>query len=167
MRLEIEEITPERAAEILRTQNTRNRPINKERVSSYVKELRSGEWTLTPQGIAFDKDGILVDGQHRLKAITIFAQPVEMSVAYDLTPQAAAKMDQGLPRTASHVLAAQGGQYSTRIAAAARSILVAQGLRSALLPTSIEGTEEPEVEAEEPAEVINPEVKPSRKRAQG
>jgi len=34
----------------------------------FAEAMRRGEWMVTHQGIAFDTQGVLVDGQHRLAA---------------------------------------------------------------------------------------------------
>src|SRR5438046_2404287 len=49
--------------------NTANRPLSRSTVRGFADAMRSGEWLVTHQGVAFDTDGVLVDGQHRLAAI--------------------------------------------------------------------------------------------------
>ena len=72
-------ITPERASEWLAA-NTTNRPVSKAVVRSFAQAMRRGEWMVTHQGIAFDTQGVLVDGQHRLAAIIEADRPVELTV---------------------------------------------------------------------------------------
>ena len=43
--------------------------------------IKNGEFTLTHQGIAFDEDGNLIDGQHRLHAIIKAGIAVKMEVS--------------------------------------------------------------------------------------
>lgn len=62
--------------------NTGNRPLNRSTVERYKKDLRQGAWAKTHQGIGFDKQGSLADGQHRLVAIIETGIPVEMVVAW-------------------------------------------------------------------------------------
>ena len=58
-------ITPEIAAEYL-VKNTRNyRKLSRSKVLVLTRELLAGEWLPSTQGIGFDTDGCMVDGQHR------------------------------------------------------------------------------------------------------
>lgn len=81
---EIVNITPEMAREMLALNIENNRRINKERVAMYANAMRDGEWTLTHQGIAFNEDGKLVDGQHRLQAVVNSGATVKMMVTRDV-----------------------------------------------------------------------------------
>lgn len=67
MTTEILTITPEAATQILQ-RNTKNRKLNKRRISLYANAMRRGEWRLTHQGIAISKNKEIQDGQHRLHA---------------------------------------------------------------------------------------------------
>ena len=62
-------VTPELAKKWLTMANNFNRPIKQAVVDMYVRQIKSGLWRRTHQGIAFDANGILIDGQHRLMAI--------------------------------------------------------------------------------------------------
>lgn len=63
----IEFITPAVACEYLR-HNKSNRPLNKQHVDFLARQMREGKWQLNGEGIMFDKDGCLANGQHRLTA---------------------------------------------------------------------------------------------------
>lgn len=58
----------------------RNRSINKSLVNSYASDMARGRWGLSHQGIAFDEDNRLIDGQHRLWAVVKAGIPVIMTV---------------------------------------------------------------------------------------
>lgn len=60
-----------------------NRKIDPEAVSKYVRMIQSGLWKRTHQGIAFTKEGILLDGQHRLLAVIKTGMTVPMVVFID------------------------------------------------------------------------------------
>ena len=62
-------VTPELAQKWLLETNNFNRPINQAAVDMYVRQIKSGLWRRTHQGVAFDTNGTLIDGQHRLMAI--------------------------------------------------------------------------------------------------
>lgn len=65
-------ITPDDAKDILvRSADIRNRGINRHRVEEYAAMMRSGRWQTNTSGslLYFNKDGMLVDGQHRMFAL--------------------------------------------------------------------------------------------------
>lgn len=86
-------ITPAQATEWLKTKNTRNRKLSLSRARIYADDMQSGNWHLTHQGIAFYKDGVIADGQTRLKAIELFNQPVEMMVTFGIDESASIGID--------------------------------------------------------------------------
>lgn len=74
MKTTIVNVTPAMAREWIKY-NTDNRPLR----SGHVEALRGafvrGEYKPTHQGIAFDNNGTLLDGQHRLHAIALIDDP--------------------------------------------------------------------------------------------
>lgn len=86
-------ITPAQAKEWLDSANTRNRSLSVARARIYASDMKAGHWYETHQGIAFYEDGVLADGQTRLKAITIAGCPVEMNVSFGLPLESALGID--------------------------------------------------------------------------
>jgi hypothetical protein len=117
----VQTITPARAAEWLRA-NTTNRPVSRPVVRSFAEAMRRGEWLITHQGIAFDVNGVLVDGQHRLAAVIEADQPVEMTVFTDVSEGGFDVLDTGKRRTAADVLAIEGEKNSILLAAMVRIV---------------------------------------------
>ncbi len=72
-------VTPELAADWLH-HNRKNRRLKDAMVEGYTIDMRNGAWMTTHQGIAFDADENLIDGQHRLQAIVRAKSPVLMLV---------------------------------------------------------------------------------------
>ena len=62
-------VSPELAKQWLLDTNNFNRPINHAAIDMYVRQIKSGLWRRTHQGVAFNTYGMLLDGQHRLMAI--------------------------------------------------------------------------------------------------
>lgn len=125
---ELRLITPEEATEML-THNRNNRPINSERVRGYVREIRKGNWEITHQGVGFDENGRLIDGQHRLRAIEVSGIPVPLMVTRGLPPRAGAIVDIGQKRTTSQSLKMLYGDNAPN---AAISGIVIAGVRKVL-----------------------------------
>ena len=94
------EITPEIATEMLAKNKRNYRKLSKTKVEVLARELRANEWLSTTQGVGFDTDDKLIDGQHRLSAIVATNITVpSMLVCYGLTPKAKYKIDVGNKRT--------------------------------------------------------------------
>lgn len=97
MNSEIMVITPEMASEWLKN-NPNNRPINMRDVTAMINTIKAGRFVLTHQGIAFDEDGRLIDGQHRLTAIALAGIPVTMMVSTNVPRQNMTAVDAGRGR---------------------------------------------------------------------
>lgn len=98
MTIEIQTITPELAQQYLGTQ-TENRSLRITHVLFLRDEIIAGAWKLTHQPIAFDENGRLIDGQHRLHAVALSGRAVEMHVARGVRREFFAKIDQSVSRT--------------------------------------------------------------------
>jgi len=57
-----------------------NRRVNYSAVAKYVRQINAGLWRCTHQGIAFTREGVLIDGQHRLLAVVKTGKTVQMIV---------------------------------------------------------------------------------------
>jgi hypothetical protein len=114
-----EEITPDRAAEYL-IRNAAGRNLSQTSVNNYARDMANGRWRLTHQGIAFDKDGGLRDGQHRLAAIVRAGVPIKMLVVKDIDGESFGVMDSGRNRTMADRFQIQGLKDSVQLAAVAR-----------------------------------------------
>jgi len=64
----IKTVTPEMAKKWLDSLNQINRKISHLIVDRYANEMVAGRWIITNEGIGFNGDGKLIDGQHRLAA---------------------------------------------------------------------------------------------------
>lgn len=118
-------ITPA-LAEVMLEHNSGNRSLRAKMVDKYRRALREGRWLLTHQGIAFDRDGVLRDGQHRLTAIAEEGRSAQMLVSFGLSPEAFCVMDTGAKRTAGDVLEINGRGGGRDLASAARCIILAK-----------------------------------------
>ncbi|MCL2624370.1 MAG: hypothetical protein FWD31_11970 [Planctomycetaceae bacterium] len=75
-------VTPQLAQQWLEC-NVFNRPFKQDVVDIYIRQIKSGLWRRTHQGVAFDTRGTLIDGQHRLMAIVNTGITVPMLVFTD------------------------------------------------------------------------------------
>lgn len=112
----IEEITPEYAQTILQA-NTKNRSLRIHRVRQYSQQMSKGQWLLVGDPIRLDKNGNLLDGQHRLHAVVMHGQPVKFLVVRNLPSESFVVIDSGLNRTPGDGLGAGVGASSHKAAA--------------------------------------------------
>jgi hypothetical protein len=104
MRVDIVNVTPQKAMEWLAF-NTSNRPLRRGAVEGLKEAFLRGEYISTHQGIAFSEDGELLDGQHRLTAISELRDGVfPMAVAIGVPKNAYMVTDIGLKRSPADAL---------------------------------------------------------------
>lgn len=96
-----------------------NRVMSDTAYERYAKAMANGEWRTTHQGIAFDKSGMLLDGQHRLMAIKVSGVSVEMLVIPECDAETFDVLDSGQRRQAAQLLKIP---HRVIVAAAARII---------------------------------------------
>lgn len=117
----VEEVDPS-LAKILLEANVRNRPISPPHVRSLARDMLNGTFRLTHQGIALDRDGRLVDGQHRLSAIIESNTTQRMTVTYNVDPESFHSVDINLqPRSIAQIVGLlRGTKYATAVTAASK-----------------------------------------------
>jgi hypothetical protein len=122
---DLRKITPAMAKKML-DQNVCNRQVRTKWVDQLCKIILDGCWHVTHQGVAFDTQNRLIDGQHRLMAIVKANKAVDMYVTYNLEPDAIYAIDQGKLRSVMDVAGPLGGGanlgISSRMVATARSM---------------------------------------------
>lgn len=112
------EITPEIADGLLKT-NAKNRPISMKTVEKYRALMADSKWQPdigTP--ICTSVSGHLLNGQHRLLAITALEMPIIMNVSFGVSENALMFFDDGRPRTTAQNAGLMGLAKPTRTAAA-------------------------------------------------
>ena len=122
----VETITPQVAEEYL-SHNIKNRKIRKEAVAMIARDIASGRFKTTHQGIAFFEDGTLADGQHRLKAIMKAGVPVDLMVTRGLKKEGMAAIDRGTARNV-HDIFAIGNYDGDGVSKAIRNVRVVSAI---------------------------------------
>ena len=107
-------ITPAVASKMLET-NSHNRTIQQRLVNQYARDMQTGNWREHHQGIGFDVNGVLVDGQHRLWAVIEAQTPVWMQVTRGIAPDAMAGIDVGKIRTTNDLFTLDGIPRPSRV----------------------------------------------------
>jgi hypothetical protein len=93
-------VTPDQALKWLEEDHVYNRKVRQTVVAKYARDMAAGNWRETHEAIAFDPDGKLIDGQHRLWAIVESKiDGLTLLVAKGVDRDAQAYIDSGLGRT--------------------------------------------------------------------
>lgn len=102
-RVEVVQMTPERAERLL-DQNTRNRAVKHNREKNYAGQMRNGDWRVDGNPIRVGRDGVLLDGQHRLYAIVESGTTQTVILVTGLEPESMAAIDTGVSRSLADLL---------------------------------------------------------------
>lgn len=121
----VETITPTWAKSVLEAQQRAgyiNRQLFGTVVENYADQMRSGQWMVNGQPLIFNGSRLL-DGQHRLAAVTRAEVPVRMLVVRGVDADAFTTLDTGRKRRACDVLTIDGHIHTAALAAAVNLIL--------------------------------------------
>ena len=118
-------VTPQIALDWL-CRNRGNRKVTLATLQKYAKNMLSGRWKRTGQGIVFDRNGKLLEGQHRLLACLFSGASFTTFVVTDASDEANifAYIDNGKIRSASDALYTSGSNGCSKMLAAATKIAV-------------------------------------------
>lgn len=111
--VDIELITPEIAKAFL-LKNTANRSLRPIAVSEYAAEMKTGGWVLGCDAIGFDRNGTLINGQHRLNALIKSGLSAEFIVARNLPDKSIDALDIGKRRMLHERLTIAGNKLNAR-----------------------------------------------------
>lgn len=122
--VKLEVITPEIAESILETSekyfNTldgfKQRPIRKATIDNYAKDMVEGRWRTNGETIKLDKEGRLMDGQHRLYAVIKSGVPIEFLMVRGIDNKDMDSIDIGLKRSLESTLQFQSECYENQAA---------------------------------------------------
>lgn len=104
--------------------NIENRHVRVSVVDRYARDMLSGHWRVTNQGIGVTKDGVLIDGQHRLLALRKCNYPqIKMLIVWGLDEEAKRCVDGNLKRSARDIFALSFNTCVSKITPAILNIL--------------------------------------------
>jgi len=94
-------ITPSIAREILTRVWDGQRKVRRQHVQELTRMIRNGQFELTHQGLLFDAEGWLHDGQHRLSACVMSGVSIRIQCSVTNNADVYKVLDQGARRTVS------------------------------------------------------------------
>lgn len=121
--VELATITPEIASKWLAMNLENNRPIQEKRIKDYANDMQRGQWRIDGNTIKFNRDGRLIDGQHRLCACVQSGATFETYVIRGLELDAIQTIDRGMSRSNGQMLHMRYGVPNANAVAAALAIL--------------------------------------------
>jgi len=125
IKAKVEKINPSTAKKWLEELNYEdNRNINEKKVDFLVRQILGKHWIINGATICFDKDGQLLDGQHRLSAISKSKTPCESIVVRGLSIAAYTTIDQGWKRSHAQILGAAGHKWAGTLVGACKFIWI-------------------------------------------
>ena len=113
-------VTPKKATawlNITKASGFKNRAINHVLLDKLCADLRAGKWIPNAETIKLDKEGVVIDGQHRLIACVKTGISFIASVAKNVDREAFSTIDCGCARNASQVLRMDNVKYYKHVAA--------------------------------------------------
>lgn len=127
--IEVVDLTPSMAQEWLK-KNRKNRNIRRNTVTAYARDMATGHWYMTGDPIQFNREGALVNGQHRLSALITADVTLPFVVVKGLDDEAQDSIDLGAKRTMADQLSIHQEKNSAVLAAIIRrAVLWEHGFR--------------------------------------
>lgn len=104
-------------AESLLAQNTHNRRLNANTVETYAHAMSRGEWQFDGAPIRISDEDVLLDGQHRLRAVILSDTVQEFSIWRGVPSTSQDTMDIGRKRTLADALVLRGNKNAVALSA--------------------------------------------------
>lgn len=123
----IEEVTPAIASEWL-LRNTGNRQVRQGHLDGMVRTMESGGWTFNGDSVCFDGRGVMIDGQHRMRAVVQSGVTIRTVVVRGLDPHAQDTIDIGAEREVGDQLQLLGIKSAQTRAAVAGLLVRWEGM---------------------------------------
>jgi len=114
-------VTPELAKLLLEYNVNNYRVFNKNVLEKYAKDMKNGLWQKNGEPIVFSKEGILNNGQHRLKSIIKSGVAVIIYLIFDADKSDI--YDSQYKRTITQILRSVGYSVTTAVPATARVMM--------------------------------------------
>lgn len=131
-----EKIGPDKAYAYLETM-TGNRNVRQRNIDYLAAQMKAGLWRRTHQGIAFDAEGHLIDGQHRMWAVIESGVTIETMVTRGVAAEDVAVVDGGLARDFNDVAHYSGWELDNNQATIAKILVLGPGLAHRKIPPEV------------------------------
>lgn len=123
MTVEFTTISAQQAKHILKHYNKKNRKLSPAIAKKYIADMSNNEWEQNGDTLRFDREGILLDGQHRLAGQVESDTEQAYIIIYGLKPEVFDSIDNGKSRTNTDVIAMKGYENASSLSSLVRSII--------------------------------------------
>lgn len=120
-------------AGVLLERNPDNRGIRQAKALQYEADMREGRWTFNGEPLIISKDGLINDGQHRLRAMVEANCTLPMLFVFGVERETRLTVDQGAVRTAGDFLGMEGVENAKAAASIAKLVIAIERERGARL----------------------------------
>jgi hypothetical protein len=118
-------LTPGLAGELLKL-NPDNRNVRKAKLEQFIHDMQRGSWTFNGEPIIISRDGLINDGQHRLRAMVEANTTLPMLFVFGVEREARLTVDQGSARSAGDFLGMEGVENANVAASIARLVMAVE-----------------------------------------
>lgn len=105
--VQIIDVTPEIASDLLQHANFGNRNPKPSVVKKYARLMANGDWRFSPETISVSKTGRLLNGQHRMMAVVMSGVTCRFLFATGFDDDVFSVLDRGATRTMADALGIQ------------------------------------------------------------
>jgi hypothetical protein len=141
VRAEFVLVTPDMAREFIDKNVGNNRKVRATCMQKYLTRMQHGKWCeCNGETLKFNRDGNLIDGQHRLLALIQYNKPLWFLLAYNCSLDAFATVDDGTNRKGADILSIDGAENCNILSAALSMVwrYVNAAMLSAINPSNEE-----------------------------
>lgn len=138
-------VTPNLAKRIVGLNSENNRNHRPTRSDRYARDMIEGRWReQTGQSIVIDRDGKVIDGNHRMHAVAKSGRALRFDFTFGVEPSNIIVIDANAPRTAGDMIKVVGGpDLSKEVAAIVRWVWAwdrnsPTGIGGSITPTPLE-----------------------------
>lgn len=121
--IEVLDITPQMAAEWLKSNTDNFRRLNPARIERYSSDMGRGRWDVNGDTIVFNCNGTLKDGQNRLTGCVKSGKSFRSIVVWGVKEDACSNIDRGQPRRVGQTLRRMGVANYNGVAALATNVV--------------------------------------------
>jgi hypothetical protein len=116
-------LNPEIAHDLIVRWNDENRTTAASKIAQYAADMAAGRWQFNGETLIIAEDGHMNDGQHRARAVILADVEIPVLWVFGLSRESRHSLDQGLKRTAGHILAIRGMKSANLAAAISRALI--------------------------------------------
>lgn len=117
MRVQIENVTPTKARQLLLGSEQYQRNVSNAQVAHLARQMLDGKWMLNGETVVVSENNQVLDGQHRLLAVIETGLTVQMMIVYGASQDCFHTLDTGKSRNPGNTMHIAGVKNANNVAA--------------------------------------------------